>query len=134
MITLTLDKLTLLIVGISIRDSVHQGLRCSGKRQAWLLTNHFKTLLKDACLNHAYLIKHKLNDCGMIKNFMTSGSFTWDKEPEEDPSGSGMMPFLGEEMVKIVYDGRSHLGRRRMSNQSPKTLSRYGWGPGNTGM
>jgi hypothetical protein len=61
----------------------------SGKQQAWLLPDHFKWLLDEAFPNHAYPIKHKLKDCGVMKNFMTLGLLTWDKEPEEDPSGSG---------------------------------------------
>jgi hypothetical protein len=29
-------------------------------------TNHFKMLLKEACPNHAYPVKHKLKDYGMM--------------------------------------------------------------------
>jgi hypothetical protein len=39
-------------------------------------TNHFKKLLEETCPNHAYLIRHKLRDCGMMKSFMTSGSLS----------------------------------------------------------
>jgi hypothetical protein len=42
----------------------------------------------------------------MMKIFMTSGSLTRDKEPEEDQGGRGVTPFPGEEMVTTVYDGR----------------------------
>jgi hypothetical protein len=48
----------------------------SGKHQAWLPTNHFEKLLEETCLNHAYPVKHKLRDYGMMKNFMASGSLT----------------------------------------------------------
>jgi hypothetical protein len=34
----------------------------------------FEKLLEETYPNHAYPIKHKLRDCGMIKNFMASGS------------------------------------------------------------
>jgi hypothetical protein len=58
--------------------------------------DHFERLLKEDCPNHMYPVKHKLKDCGMMKNFMTSGSLTQDKLPEEDPGGSDAMSFPGE--------------------------------------
>jgi hypothetical protein len=48
----------------------------SGKRQARPPTDHFERLLEEACPNHAYPVKHKLKDCNMMKNFMTSGTLT----------------------------------------------------------
>jgi hypothetical protein len=45
-----------------------------GKRQAQPPTDHFERFLDKACQNHRYPIKHKLKDCGMMKNFMVSGS------------------------------------------------------------
>jgi hypothetical protein len=63
------------------------------KCQARPPTDHFLRLLKEAYPNRAYPIKHKLKDCVMMKNFMTSGSLTRDKEPEEDPGGRGATPF-----------------------------------------
>jgi hypothetical protein len=41
--------------------------------QAWYPKDHFKKVLKVACPNHTYLVKYKLKDCTMLKNFMTSG-------------------------------------------------------------
>jgi hypothetical protein len=81
-------------------------IRCSVKHQAWPPTDHFERLLEEADPNHAYSINHKLKDCAMMKIFMTSGSLTRDKEPEEDQGGRGVTPFPGEEMVTTVYDGR----------------------------
>jgi hypothetical protein len=49
----------------------------SGKRQVQPPTDHFERLVMVACPNHVYPIKHKLKDCDMIKNFMTSESLTW---------------------------------------------------------
>jgi hypothetical protein len=46
----------------------------SSKRQAQPPTYHFERLFKEACPNHVYPFKHKLRDCGMIKNFMVPGS------------------------------------------------------------
>jgi hypothetical protein len=67
----------------------------SSKRQAWPPIDHFKQLLEEACLNHAYPIKHKLKDCGMIKNFMILGSHTRSMELDEELGGSDTMPFPG---------------------------------------
>jgi hypothetical protein len=50
----------------------------SGRRSAWMPIDYFKRLLEEACPNHAYPVKHKLEDCGMMQSFMTSGSLTWD--------------------------------------------------------
>jgi hypothetical protein len=58
-----------------------------------------------ACQNHAYLIKHKLKDCGMMKNFMTSRSLTRDKELKEDMGKSDSTPFNEEDAVMMVFGG-----------------------------
>jgi hypothetical protein len=42
----------------------------SGKRQARPPIDHIESLVEEACPNHAYPIKHKLRDCGIMKNFM----------------------------------------------------------------
>jgi hypothetical protein len=100
--------------------------RCSVKRQVWLPTDHFERLLEEACLNHVYPDKHKLKYCSMMKNFMTLGSLTQDKEPEEDTGESGKTPFPGEDAVTTVYDGHPPPGRRRVSNLTPETPTRLG--------
>jgi hypothetical protein len=89
-----------------------------------MTTDHFERLLEEACLNHMYPVKHKLKDYVMMKNFMTSGSLTRDKEPKGDSGGGGTTPFLDEEVVMMVYDGCSPTERRRVSNLSPGTLTR----------
>jgi hypothetical protein len=38
--------------------------------------DHFEKLLRVTCPHYSYPIKHKLNDCTMLKNFMTSGTFS----------------------------------------------------------
>jgi hypothetical protein len=38
--------------------------------------DHFEKLLKETCPNHAYPIKCKLKDCGLVKSFMTMGSLS----------------------------------------------------------
>jgi hypothetical protein len=64
------------------------------KRHAQPPTDHIKRLLKEACPNHVYPIKHKLRDCGMIRNSMVTGSLTQDMEPEEDPGENTRCPSL----------------------------------------
>jgi hypothetical protein len=46
----------------------------SDKRTVRLPTDHFKRLLEEACPNHAYPVRYKLKDCGMMRSFMTSRS------------------------------------------------------------
>jgi hypothetical protein len=52
------------------------------------------------CPNHAYRVKHKLKECTMMKNFMTSGALSKGKKPEGDPC---MAPFPREEAVMSIY-------------------------------
>jgi hypothetical protein len=61
---------------------------CSSKCQAWPPTDHFERLLKEAWPNDAYPIKHKLKDCGMMKNFLISRSLTYGMELDEYLGGS----------------------------------------------
>jgi hypothetical protein len=77
----------------------------SGKRQAQPLTNHFERLHEEACPNHVYPIKHKLKGYAMMKNFMTSGSLTWDRQLEEDPGRSDAMPYPEEDAFMMAHDG-----------------------------
>jgi hypothetical protein len=76
------------------------------KRQAWPPTDHFKRLLKEACPNHVYPIRHKLKDYDMMKSFMISGSPTWGMGLNEDLGGNDVMPFHEENIVMMLYDGR----------------------------
>jgi hypothetical protein len=45
----------------------------SSKHQARPPMDHFEKLLEEAYPNHAYPIKHKLWDYGLVRSFMTSG-------------------------------------------------------------
>jgi hypothetical protein len=105
-----------------------------GKPQVWPLTDHIERLIEEACPNHVYPIKHKINYSGRMKNFMTLGSLTRDKEPEEDQSGSDAMPFPREDVVMTVCGGHPAPGRRRVSILSPRTSNRCCWGLGNAGV
>jgi hypothetical protein len=77
----------------------------SVKHQTRPLIDHFERLLEEACPNHAYPIKRKLKDCDMMRNFMTSGTLTRDKECEEDPGRRDVTPFPEEDVVTTVHDG-----------------------------
>jgi hypothetical protein len=72
------------------------------KRQARPPTDHFKRLLKEACPNHVYSVRHKLKDCGIVRSFMTSGSLTWGAELDKDLGRSDTTPFPGESTVMVV--------------------------------
>jgi hypothetical protein len=106
----------------------------SSKHQARLPTYHIKKLLDEICLNHAYPVKHKLRDCGMMKNFMALGSLARGMEVDEVLDEGDTTPFPEEDTVITIYDGRPSPGMGRISNPSLGTLARCGWGHGNTGM
>jgi hypothetical protein len=102
----------------------------SGRRLARTHIVYFKRLLEEACPNHAYLIRHKLKDCGMMRSFMTSGSLTWGTEPDEEPNGNDAAPFPEGNTIMTVFGGRPLVWRSRMSSLGPKIPTRSGWGCG----
>jgi hypothetical protein len=106
----------------------------SGKRPTRPPTYHFERLLEKACPNHTYPVKHKLRDCGMMKNFMVSESLTQSMELDEFPNEDNTMPFPGENVVITIYHGRPLPGMRHMSNPSPGAPTHYGWGHGDAWM
>jgi hypothetical protein len=59
----------------------------SDKRQARTHTDHFKGLLKEACPNQVYPVRHGLKDCDMMKSFMILGFPTWGTRLDEDQAG-----------------------------------------------
>jgi hypothetical protein len=79
-------------------------------------TNDFKRILEVVCPNPVYPIKHKLRDCVKMKKFMVSGSLTRGMELDEVPNKDDVMPFLGEDAVKMIYDGRPLLGMHCVCN------------------
>jgi hypothetical protein len=122
------------------REAGGSGVRCistaakGDKRQARQPTDHFKRLLKEACPNHAYHVRHKLNNCDVMRSFMTSGSLTWCAELDENPGGSDTTPFPGENALMAVYGGRLPLGRCHVSNLIPRASARCGRGYGSSGV
>jgi hypothetical protein len=52
-------------------------------------------------------------------------------EVDEVPYEGDTTPFLGEDAVMMIYDGRPSPGTHRVPNSSIGTPSHYGWGHGN---
>jgi hypothetical protein len=91
----------------------------SDKLQVRLPIVHFRRILEAACPSHAYPVRHKLKICDMMKSFMILGSFTRGTKLDEDPGGSDIMPFPGEDAVMTVYGGHLPLEKRCVSKLSP---------------
>jgi hypothetical protein len=110
------------------------GAASSGKHQVLPPTNHFKKLLEETCPNHAYPVKHKLRDCIMMKNFISSGSLARGMEVDDVLDEGNTMPFLREDTVMMIYHGHSSPGMRHASDLSIGTPARCNSGCRNTGM
>jgi hypothetical protein len=74
------------------------------KHQALQPTDHSKKLLEVTSPKHAYPIRHKVKDCSMIKNYMTTGALTKGRKSEGDPGGKTIAPFPEEEAVMSIYN------------------------------
>jgi hypothetical protein len=85
------------------------------KRQARLPVDHFEKLLEVTCPNHTYHVKHKLKECTMMKNYMTTISLARSKKPEGDLVGRTATPFPEEKAVMSIYSGPApHKSRRKL--------------------
>jgi hypothetical protein len=73
------------------------------KHQVWQPKDHFEKLLKVACPNHTYPVKHKHKDCTMMKKFMTSGVLSRSKKAERDLCGKGVTSVLEKAVVMTIY-------------------------------
>jgi hypothetical protein len=102
----------------------------SGRSLARTPTDYFKRILEEACPNHAYPIRHKLKDYGMMQSFIALGSLTYSAEPDEGPDGSDTAPFPKEKAIMMVFRGRPLVGRRRMASLGPRIPTLGGWGCG----
>jgi hypothetical protein len=56
-------------------------------------TDHFEKLLEVTCPNHKFPIKHKLKECSMMKNYMTTRSQARAKKTEGESAGKVTAPF-----------------------------------------
>jgi hypothetical protein len=95
---------------------------------------HFKKRLEEACPNHAYPVRHKLKDCGMMRSFMTTGSLTCSAELNEGPDGSDTLSFPKVNAVMTVYGRWPSSGRHRVSSLSPWTPTHCSRGHGGLGL
>jgi hypothetical protein len=68
-------------------------------------TDHIKKLLEATCPDHTYLIRHKLSECTMMKNYMTTGTFARGKKAEDDSTRKAVTPFPEEKVVMSIYSG-----------------------------
>jgi hypothetical protein len=50
-------------------------------------------------------VGHKLKECTMMKNYMTTGTFAKGKKPEGDSTGKVVAPFPEEKVVLSNYGG-----------------------------
>jgi hypothetical protein len=75
------------------------------KRQVRHPSDHFENFLEATCPNHTYPVRHKLKECTMMKNCMTTGTFSRGKKPEGDPMGKAVASFLEEKAVMSIYKG-----------------------------
>jgi hypothetical protein len=55
--------------------------------------DHFERLHEETCPNHAYLVKHKLRDGSMMKNFIALGSSLEAWESMMSPMRATRHPF-----------------------------------------
>jgi hypothetical protein len=62
-----------------------------------------------------YPIKHKLKECTMMKNYMTTGNLARSKKPEGDSAGKTTTPFPEEKAAMSIYGGPApHESHRKL--------------------
>jgi hypothetical protein len=91
-------------------------------------TDHSKRILGEACPNHAYPIKYKLRDNGLMKSFMTSGSLSQGMEVNEVPDEEDVMPFLEQDAIVTIYNRRPSSKSHHVPDPSLGTPARSGQG------
>jgi hypothetical protein len=91
-------------VGDSIEELI-TAVECDVKCQARQPVDHFKKLLKATDPNHTYLVRHKLKESTMMKNYMTMRTFATCKKSNSDLSGKATTPFPEEKAVMSIYGG-----------------------------
>ena len=60
--------------------------RKGGQKPAEGTLNHFEKLLEGPCLNHAFLVKHMLKDCGLMRRFLSRGSNKGEQGKDPAPT------------------------------------------------
>jgi hypothetical protein len=105
------------------------------KRHAQQPADHFKKLFEVTYPNNAYPIRHKLKECSMMRNYMTTGAFTKGKKLEGDLARMPVAPFPKEKAVMSIYGGPApHESQRNLKVMcrgvnaiSPTTLEYLRW-------
>jgi hypothetical protein len=78
----------------------------SDKHQVRPATDHFRRLVKEACPNHAYPIRHKLKDCGMMRSFTPSCPLPGVRSSMKTQVEVIRRLSPGKNVVMMVYGGR----------------------------
>jgi hypothetical protein len=86
--------------------------------------DHFEKLLEESCLNHAYVIKHKLQNYSLMKSFMAMGSLPQDTEVIEAPIEDDATPFPRDDAVMMVFRRSSPSEKHRVLDPSKGAPSR----------
>jgi len=79
--------------------------------------DHFDKLLKGACPNHTFPVKHMYKVCSLIKRFFTGGSKKWEqKKPnvETDDIGEKEGGFPSPDGCLMIFGGpEAYVSKRR---------------------
>jgi hypothetical protein len=86
--------------------------------------DHFEKLLEESCLNHAYVIKHKLQNYSLMKSFMAMGSLPQSTEVVEAPIEDDVVPFPRDDAVMTVFRRSSPPEKHHVLDPSKGALSR----------
>jgi len=60
--------------------------RKGGQKPSEGTPNHFEKLLEGPCLNHAFLVKHLLKDCSLMRQFLSRGSKKGEQGKDPAPT------------------------------------------------
>jgi hypothetical protein len=98
------------------------------KRQALQPTDHFEKLLKATCSNHTYPVRHKLKECTMMKNYMTTGIFIKVKRPKgcrPFPRGEcGHVDLQWASPPRVMMQAQAYwLSNQRHKHSGPRVLT-----------
>jgi hypothetical protein len=63
-----------------------------------------------------YPVRHKLNECTMMKNYMTMETLARGKNPRGDSTGKAATPFPKEKAVLSIYGGSAPINHGVSSN------------------
>jgi hypothetical protein len=97
--------------GKEVDDSVMEHVAATKHNSKCLVrqpVGHFEKLLEATCPNHAYTVRHKLKECSMIKNYMTTGVLAKGMKPKSDPGGKATARQLGLEAACALLQVGAH--------------------------